>query len=129
MSWLLNLFKGKGDGKGFITELGENIDRFVNTPEDKKEVLKMAIEDRQNAREMYANDSTLQKIFALFFLAVWAALLYLLMKHFVFNTIDLMDWQIAFVNMVWGGISSKLNTIVDFLFGSSQDTGKKQKQK
>jgi len=127
MSWLLNLFKGKGDGKGFITELGENIDRFVNTPEDKKEVLKMAIEDRQNAREMYANDSTLQKIFALFFLAVWAALLYLLMKHFVFNTIDLMDWQIAFVNMVWGGISSKLNTIVDFLFGSSQDIGKKQK--
>lgn len=128
MSWLLNLFKGKGDGKGFITELGENIDRFVNTPEDKKEVLKMAIEDRQNAREMYANDSTLQKIFALFFLVVWAALLYLLMKHFVFNTIELMDWQIAFVNMVWGGISSKLNTIVDFLFGSSQDTGKKNKK-
>lgn len=125
MSWLLNLIKPK-DGKGIITELADNIDRFVNSPEDKKEVLKMVIQDRQSAREMYMNDSGLQKVFAIFFLAIWAGLLYLLMRHFVFQTIALAEWQIAFINTVWGGVSMKLGTIVDFLFGGSHGNIKKK---
>lgn len=125
MNWLLNfLTKKRDDGNGIITELAENIDRFVNTPEDKKEVLKMVIDDRKNARDMYKNDSGLQKIFAIFFLFIWAGLLYLMLRHFLFQTIELGDWQIAFVNTVWGGVSMKLGTIVDFLFGSSQETNK-----
>lgn len=123
MSWLFNLIK-PGSGKGIITELADNIDRFVNTPEDKKDVLKMVIEDRQSARLMYSNDSTLQKIFAIFFLIIWALLLYLLLNHFVFNSIKLEEWQIAFVNTIWGGVSMKLGTIIDFLFGGSANSKK-----
>jgi len=132
MNPLFNFFtklfsSDKKDGKGLISELAENIDRFVNTPEDKKEVLKMAIEDRQNAREMYKNDSWLQKIFALVFLIIWALLLYIMFSHFLTNTIKLDEWQIAFVNTMWGGISAKLSTIIDFLFGSSSTQTNKNK--
>lgn len=126
MKWLLSLLGKSKDGKGVITELAENIDRFVNTPEDKKEVLKMVIDDRKSARLMYQNDSTLQKIFAIFFLISWAALTYFLLQHFAFKSISLEDWQIAFVGTIYGALNTKLSTIIDFLFGGSSADNKKK---
>jgi hypothetical protein len=99
------------------------IDEIFTTKEEKLqgkiELFKMTIGDRDSARRMYEKDSWLQKVFALFFLVVWCGLTTLILVYFVFRSIDLKDWQIAFVSAINGGISTKLNTIVDFLFGGS----------
>lgn len=128
MKWLFNLVK-PSDGKGVITELADNIDRFVNSPEDKKEVLKMVIEDRQSARDMYKSDSLLQKIFAVVFLCIWCFLTYFLLQYFAFKSINLEEWQIAFIGTIYGAINTKLSTIVDFLFGGSHQTNNINRKK
>ena len=68
---------------------------------------------------MYKQDSWLQKAFAIFFLVACCGLTYVILTYFIFDTIKLDDWQIAFVSSINGGISTKLSTIIDFLFGSS----------
>ncbi|TRX70699.1 hypothetical protein [Carboxylicivirga sp. M1479] len=99
------------------------IDEIFTTQEEKlqgkMELFKMAVADRDSARDMYAQDSWLQKVFALFFLLAWCALTVLMLNYFVFQTIELQDWQIAFVSSINGGISTKLSTIIDFLFGGA----------
>ncbi len=68
---------------------------------------------------MYVQDSWLQKAFAIFFLLAWCALTFVMLNYFIFDTIQLDDWQIAFVSSINGGISTKLSTIIDFLFGGA----------
>ena len=121
MSWFGKVFSTGIDKT--VGTIFKGIDNISTTKEEKaalrSQVLQQVISDRQDARAMYKSDNTLQKIFAIFFLCVWAGLLYLLLNHFVFNEIKLDEWQIAFVNTVWGGVSMKLGTIIDFLFGGS----------
>ena len=104
------------------------IDEIFTTKEEKleakKELFQMAVNDRESARKMFEKDSSLQKVFAIFFLLIWALMLYLMMKHFVFKQISLEEWQIAFINTIWGGVSMKLGTIIDFLFGGSAQSPK-----
>jgi glycogen synthase len=99
------------------------IDEIFTTQEEKlqgkMELFKMAVADRSSAREMYQNDSWLQKAFAIFFLLAWCALTFVMLNYFIFDTIQLDDWQIAFVSSINGGISTKLSTIIDFLFGAA----------
>lgn len=99
------------------------IDEIFTTKEEKlqgkMELFKMAVSDRDSAREMYSKDSWLQKTFAIFFLMAWVVLTVLMLRYFIFQSIQLDDWQIAFVSSINGGISTKLSTIVDFLFGGA----------
>ena len=99
------------------------IDEIFTTKEEKlqgkMELFKMAVADRGSAREMYSNDSWLQKTFAIFFLLAWVGLTTLMLNYFVFGTVQLADWQIAFISSINGGISTKLSTIIDFLFGGA----------
>jgi hypothetical protein len=99
------------------------IDEIFTSKEEKlqgkMELFRMAVADRGSAREMYAKDSWLQKTFAIFFLLVWCGLTALMLSYFIFGTIQLADWQIAFVSSINGGISTKLSTIIDFLFGGA----------
>ena len=116
------LKKVKQAGATEIIKAGTRlIDEVFTSKEEgleiKKQLIKDVLIDRQGARKMFMSDSWLQKVFALFFMIIWAFLLYLLLQHFVFSTVDLEEWQIAFVNTIWGGVSMKLGTIVDFLFG------------
>jgi hypothetical protein len=120
----------KRDGKlanaGVAETLKEGtklIDEIFTTQEEKlqgkMELFKMAVTDRDSARDMYSKDSWLQKVFALFFLLAWIALTTLMLIYFVFQAIQLQDWQIAFISSINGGISTKLSTIIDFLFGGA----------
>ncbi|MCU4165730.1 MULTISPECIES: hypothetical protein [Marinilabiliales] len=99
------------------------IDEIFTTQEEKlqgkMELFKMAVTDRNSARSLYAQDSWLQKSFAIFFLIAWCGLTFVMLNYFVFNTIQLDDWQIAFISSINGGISTKLSTIIDFLFGGA----------
>lgn len=116
-----------------IDKVGETVDRFVTTDKEREE-LKRAIEldllkDRQSARTMYMTDSWLQKVFALVFLAGYIGLtvivVRMLMQMASGEGIQMPDWGIALINMMWGGLSAKLNTITDFLFGSSSGSARK----
>ena len=99
------------------------IDEIFTTKEEKlqgkMELFNMAVADRGSAREMYSNDSWLQKTFAIFFLLAWVGLTTLMLNYFVFGTVQLADWQIAFISSINGEISTKLSTIIDFLFGGA----------
>ena len=117
---------GKITNAGVTETLKEGtklIDEIFTTQEEKlegkKELFKMAVADRSSAREMYQKDSWLQKAFAIFFLLAWCGLTFVMLNYFIFNTIQLDDWQIAFVSSINGGISTKLSTIIDFLFGGA----------
>ncbi len=79
----------------------------------------MAVSDRDSARNMYSKDSWLQKTFAIFFLIAWVGLTALMLNYFIFQNIQLDEWQIAFISSINGGISTKLSTIIDFLFGGA----------
>nr|WP_321409109.1 hypothetical protein [uncultured Carboxylicivirga sp.] len=121
----MNLF-GKITNAGVTETLKEGtklIDEIFTTQEEKlqgkMELFKMAVADRDSARSMYTQDSWLQKSFAIFFLLAWCALTVIMLNNFVFKTIQLQDWQIAFVSSINGGISTKLSTIIDFLFGGA----------
>lgn len=121
----MNLFK-KLTNAGVTETLKEGtklIDEIFTTQEEKlqgkMELFRMAVSDRGSAREMYAKDSWLQKTFAIFFLIAWCGLTFVMLKYFVFHSIKLDDWQIAFVSSINGGISTKLSTIIDFLFGGA----------
>ena len=121
----MNLFK-KIAGAGAAETLKEGtklIDEIFTTQEEKlqgkMELFRMAVSDRSSAREMYTNDSWLQKAFAIFFLVAWCGLTFVMLNYFIFDSIKLDDWQIAFISSINGGISTKLSTIIDFLFGGS----------
>lgn len=110
--------------KETIGTVFEGIDSISTSREEKAalraQALDKIIADRNSARDMYSKDNVLQKLFALFFLIIWATILAGMLYYFIFTKIELSDWQIAFINTIWGGISMKLSTIVDFLFGSSE---------
>tara|TARA_R110002020_G_scaffold56411_1_gene156141 strand:- start:407 stop:547 length:141 start_codon:yes stop_codon:yes gene_type:complete len=38
---------------------------------------------------------------------------------FITNTLELSDYEIGFISTVFGAMSSKVNTIIDFFFGGS----------
>ncbi len=106
-----------------LKEGSKLIDEIFTTQEEKlqgkMELFKLAITDRNSARTMYQKDSWLQKSFAIFFLIIWCVLTGLMLNNFVFKNIHLENWQIAFISSINGGISTKLSTIIDFLFGGA----------
>lgn len=142
MGFLDDLF---ANGIGSLVEgVGNTIDKFVETPEDKaraeiaKQEMKLKLkqfemdaqqaiyEDRQSAREMYMKDSSLQKIFAIMFLVGYFAITGFMM-YFIFSNIfnlgklEIPAWGVSLISSIFGAMSAKVNTIVDFLFGGSQN--------
>ena len=124
---ILSKLIGKGTSD-ILKEGTKLIDEIFTTKEEKleakKELFRLAISDKDSARKMYSLDSTLQKVFSIFFLLSWVSLTVLILNYFILKKVDLLDWQIAFVSTIYGGISTKLGTIVDFLFGGSSSSEK-----
>ncbi len=117
-SKLLNAGVGETlkEGTKLIDELFTNQEEKMQA---KMELFKLAVTDRNSARDMYKQDNWLQKAFAIFFLMAWCGLTVFMLYYFIFNTLDLKDWQVAFISSVNGGLTTKLSTIIDFLFGGS----------
>jgi len=130
-----------------VDSVGETIDRFVHTGEEKAEAslakkelelkfkqmeqdLRVAyMNDRQGARAMYAHDSVSQKvltvIFTVGFFALTGFLLGLLFKAI---EIELSSFTSLFIGSVFGAFATIMTQIVSFYFGSSQ-TGENQAEK
>lgn len=83
------------------------------------------LSDRKSARDMYMKDSSLQKTFALVFLIFYclisAGMIAMIISMAFFSkTIDLPEWGVMLISSVFTGMSMKVNTITDFLFGGSK---------
>jgi hypothetical protein len=87
--------------------------------EAEREAFAKEVEDRKSAREMYKDDAIIQKVLASLFTIAYFGLTYVMFRYFVMSTIDLSDYEIGFISTVFGAMSAKVNTIVDFFFGGS----------
>ena len=136
---MFNKLLGKaatGTIKETITAGTGLIDEIFTTKEEKleakKQLFELVVKDKESARKMYSQDSWLQKSFAMFFLLGWLVLTIIVVSWLFEATrgqdIVMPDWGIALINMIWGGLSAKLNTIVDFLFGSSAGSQQKNEK-
>ena len=46
-------------------------------------------------------------------------------RYFVLGDLNLGEFEISFISTIFGAMSAKVNTIVDFFFGGSSDNKKK----
>lgn len=88
--------------------------------------------DRDSARKMYMADSSLQKIFAITFLigyiGISAAMLTMIFGFFGVTGVQLDAFEASIVSMIFTAMSTKINTIVDFLFGGSKTSDDSEKR-
>jgi hypothetical protein len=90
--------------------------------EFEQELEKLYLEDKKDARSLYKVDGSLQKVFAITFLVVYIALSVLIligMFKISLEGLKIENYIVSFVSTLHGGMSMKVGTIVDFLFGSS----------
>jgi hypothetical protein len=125
---------------GGLGELANIADKFITTPDEKKEfqkylkelkhnmeteVYNLEAQDRVNARDLYKEDSRLQKTYAIVFLSSYIILTGTLLYGFYQisnNKIHVDEYIIGFVSTLFGAMSTKVSTITDFLFGGSVKT-------
>tara|TARA_R110002020_G_scaffold81777_3_gene202837 strand:- start:1519 stop:1911 length:393 start_codon:yes stop_codon:yes gene_type:complete len=98
-------------------QLKQKFEEVVKTHE--KDMFALEVKDRDSARTMFMDDSFIQKILAIIFTCAYFLISYFMFKCFVMNTLELSDYEIGFISTVFGAMSSKVNTIIDFFFGGS----------
>jgi hypothetical protein len=141
ISWVSELIGG-GASK-IIDSISGAAKKFITTDQDKMtfelevgkanfELKKLEIEaeskrleDVQSAREMFSKtDNSIQKIFALTFLSGYIiltiAMLWFIMGWVGLQKIIIPDWSVALISTIYGTMSAKISTIIDFFFGSSK---------
>mgnify|MGYP001170636993 FL=1 len=87
--------------------------------EAEAEAFAKEVEDRKSARDMYKDDAFIQKILATLFTAAYFGLSFMMFKFFVMKDINLGEFEISFISTIFGAMSAKVNTVVDFFFGGS----------
>ena len=91
-----------------------------------KEAFAKEVEDRKSARDMYKDDAFIQKILATLFTAAYFGLSFMMFKVFVMKDINLGEFEISFISTIFGAMSAKVNTVVDFFFGGSSKKNEQQ---
>ena len=105
-------------------ELQELSEEFhLQEMEFEKEVFALEIQDRQSARELYKDDSVMQKAFGIVFLVAYIILSVYGVK-LVSGQAKIPEFGEMMITMVWTATSTKLNTIIDFFFGGAFDNKK-----
>ena len=92
--------------------------------EAEREAFAKEVEVRKDARSLYKDDAFKQKILAALFTVAYFGLTYIMFRYFVLHSMELSDYEIGFISTVFGAMSSKVNTIVDFFFGGSSKENK-----
>ena len=75
---------------------------------------------------MYKDDAIIQKILATLFTVAYFGLSFMMFKVFVMKDINLGEFEISFISTIFGAMSAKVNTVVDFFFGGSSSKNEKQ---
>ena len=96
--------------------------------EAEREAFAKEVEDRKDARDMYKDDAIIQKILATLFTVAYFGITYVMFNYFVNKTIDLGEFEISFISTIFGAMSAKVNTIIDFFFGGSSNKNEQTKK-
>ena len=94
--------------------------------EAEAEAFAKEVEDRKSARDMYKDDAFIQKILATLFTAAYFGLSFMMFRYFVIGDINMGEFEISFVSTIFGAMSAKVNTVVDFFFGGSSKKNEQQ---
>ena len=97
--------------------------------EAEKEAFAKEVEDRKSARDMYKDDAVIQKVLATLFTIAYFGITFIMFNYFVTKSIDLGEFEISFISSIFGAMSAKVNTIVDFFFGGSSKKNEQIKEK
>ena len=97
--------------------------------EAEKEAFAKEVEDRKSARDMYKDDAIIQKILATLFTIAYFGLSFMMFRFFVLGEMDLGEFEISFISTIFGAMSAKVNTVVDFFFGGSSKKNEQQNNK
>ena len=124
-----------------VKEVGSVVDNLTTPDEERaaakqkleelfknheKNMCELEVEDRKSARDMYKDDAFIQKILATLFTVAYFGITFVMFSYFVTKSLDLGEFEISFISTIFGAMSSKVNTIIDFFFGGS---AKKQEEK
>jgi Icc-related predicted phosphoesterase len=115
------LLKGESEKNEEAKELLQEFE--LKKLEFEQELKKLYLDDKKDARSLYKVDSSLQKVFAITFLSLYIVLSFVVLCGLYLISIQglkLDNYVVSFVSTLHGGMSMKVGTIVDFLFGSSQ---------
>ena len=96
--------------------------------EAEKEAFAKEVEDRKSARDMYKDDAIIQKILATLFTIAYFGLSFMMFRYFVMGDLELGEFEISFISTIFGAMSAKVNTVVDFYFGGSSKKNEQQQQ-
>lgn len=95
----------------------------LNVKQWRLEAFEAEVKDRKSARQLFENDSMTQKILAGVFTCGYFAITGVLIRHFFIQGGDLADYELGFISTLFGAMSAKVNTIIDFFFGGSVKGG------
>ena len=94
--------------------------------EAEAEAFAKEVEDRKSARDMYKDDAFIQKVLATLFTAAYFGLSFMMFRYFVMGDIEMGEFEISFISTIFGAMSAKVNTVVDFFFGGSSKKNQEQ---
>ena len=94
--------------------------------EAEQKAFKQEVEDRKSARDMYKDDALIQKILATLFTIAYFGLSFMMFRYFVTGDLELGEFEISFISTIFGAMSAKVNTVVDFFFGGSSKKNQEQ---
>ena len=94
--------------------------------EAEAEAFAKEVEDRKSARDMYKDDAFIQKVLATLFTAAYFGLSFMMFRYFVVGDIEMGEFEISFISTIFGAMSAKVNTVVDFFFGGSSKKNQEQ---
>jgi hypothetical protein len=91
-----------------------------------KEAFAKEVEDRKSARDMYKDDAIIQKVLATLFTVAYFGITFVMFNYFVTKSLELGEFEISFISTIFGAMSAKVNTIIDFFFGGSSKKNDKE---
>ena len=91
-----------------------------------REAFAKEVEDRKDARDLYKDDAIIQKALAILFTVAYFGISFVMFNHFILGDISLGEFEISFISTIFGAMSAKVNTIVDFFFGGSSNKNNKE---
>jgi hypothetical protein len=113
---------------GKVVDNAEGIlDKVITTDKERDEA-KLQLRKVLLDAEMYKDDAIIQKALAILFTVAYFGISFVMFNHFILGDINLGEFEISFISTIFGAMSAKVNTIVDFFFGGSSKQNEESKK-
>ena len=121
---------------GLFSKIVDNaegiLDKVITTDKERDEA-KLALKkllldaEREAFTKEDKDDAIIQKLLATLFTVAYFGITFVMFQYFVTKAIDLGEFEISFISTIFGAMSAKVNTIIDFFFGGSSNKNVKEK--